>query len=173
MSTVSLQTINEEVFLATGPIVRLGIHAVEWIKGKALHNRRGRARICAHPNNLDPLHEMLIAIRSDSYIQPHRHLNKTESFHLIEGEGDVVIFDDMGAIADVVQLRKDRHFYYRLNTSQYHTLLIRTPLLVIHEVTNGPFDPLSSDFAPFAPAETSPLVPEYMNQLKQRVESDS
>lgn len=153
MKSFEFKKINDEVFIVQDDIVRLDKQAVEFIKAKAIANERGRARICAHRNATDTLHEMIIAIRSDSYIRPHRHHNKIESFHLIEGRADVVILDGHGKIEDVVRLGGEHCFYYRLSTPRYHTLLIHSPLLVIHEITNGPFDPQASDFADYAPAE--------------------
>jgi cupin fold WbuC family metalloprotein len=164
---LSFQKINEEVFLATDAIVRFDRRAVEFIKEKALSNKRGRARICAHKSNDDSLHEMLIAIRSDSYICPHRHLNKVESFHLVDGRADIVILNERGEMMDVVKLGPDDNFYYRLNAPYYHTLLIHSPILVIHEITNGPFDPAASDFAAFAPAEGASEALEYITSLKR------
>ena len=163
------QKINEEVFLATDPIVRFDCRAVEFIKEKAFSNKRGRARICAHKSNDDSLHEMLIAIRSDSYIRPHRHHDKVESFHLIEGRADIVILNAEGGVIDVIKLGADNNFYYRLDAPHYHTLLIHSPILVIHEITNGPFTSAASDFAAFAPAEEDRNVVEYMASLKQHV----
>lgn len=153
MMSSAFKKINEEVFFVEDDIVRLDAKAIAFIKEKALANVRGRARICAHRNATDTLHEMMIAIRSDSYIRPHRHHNKIESFHLIEGRADIVILDEEGHIEDVVQMGGEHCFYYRLSTPRYHTLLIHSPLLVIHEITNGPFDIASSDFADYAPAE--------------------
>ena len=166
---LAFQKVSDEVFLATSDIVRFDQHAVAFIKEKATTNNRGRARICAHRGNEDSLHEMLIAIRSDSYIHPHRHLNKTESFHLVEGKADVVIFNESGEIIDVVSLSPDAHFYYRLNAPLYHTVLVHSPVLIIHEITNGPFDALASDFASFAPAEGESMAAEYIESLKQRL----
>ena len=169
MIELPFRKINEEVFLATEKIVRFDRRAIEFIKEKALKNKRGRARICAHKSNDDSLHEMLIAIRSDSYIRPHRHHNKVESFHLIEGRADIVILDEGNEVIDVVKLGPDDNFYYRLDAPHYHTLIIHTPVLVIHEVTNGPFDPAASDFATFAPAEGEDKALSYMSSLKQNV----
>ena len=115
------------------------------------------------------LHEMLIALLSDSYIRPHRHHQKIESFHLIDGSVDVVIFNDDGSIADVVELSLDGSFYYRLDSPRYHTLLIKSPVLVIHEITNGPFDSSMSDFASFSPAEGDSTQSEYTDRLKLQV----
>jgi cupin fold WbuC family metalloprotein len=164
-----LQKVNEEVFLAAEAIVRFDRRAVEFIKEKALSNKRGRARICAHKNNNDSLHEMLIAIRSDSYVRPHRHRNKVESFHLIEGRADVVILSEYGEVMDVIKLSSDDNFYYRLDAPHFHTVVVHSSILVIHEITNGPFNPADSDFAAFAPAEGEGNAIEYISSLKRNV----
>jgi cupin fold WbuC family metalloprotein len=99
---------------------------------------------------------MVIAIASSSYIRPHRHIGKSESFHVVDGVVDIVMFDGAGAITDVIELgdrTSGRSFYYRLAESRFHMPLSRTDVMVIHEVTNGPFDRDRTIFAPFAPAE--------------------
>ena len=114
--SLPLKKINDEVFMATDEVVRFDSRYVDFIKQSAAKNARGRARICAHRGPSDTLHEMLIAIRSDSYIRPHRHHQKIESFHLVDGSVDVVIFNDDGSIADVVELSIQGNFYYRLDS---------------------------------------------------------
>ena len=146
---------------------------IAFLKRQAQMSPRKRARICAHKSNSDPLHEMLIAISSDSYIHPHRHINKSESFHILDGEVDVVVFDNDGNIEDVIQLGakgSGRNFYYRLSESAFHTLLIRPDVLVVHEVTNGPFATDGTVLAPFAPKEDqAEAVQTYMQDLSHRV----
>ena len=161
--------INDEVFVTTAEIVRFDSRCVDLIKGYASQNRRGRARICAHRAVSDNIHEMLIAMRCDSYIHPHRHWGKVESFHLVEGSADIVVFSEDGSISEVVELRDGGNFFYRLNSVSYHTVLIESPMLVVHETTNGPFDPQDSDFAAFAPAAGEDAVETYIFELKQRV----
>lgn len=153
---MNLRKIDDEVYIAEDPIVRIGANEIAFVKEKAQSNSRRRARICAHRLSSDSLHEMVIAISADSYVRPHRHVGKVESFHIIEGAVDVVVFDDSGAIIDVIELGDSatgRNLYYRLSDSRFHTLLIHGELLVVHEVTNGPFDPAQTLFAPFAPEE--------------------
>lgn len=169
VTSLSLRKINDEVYMATDKVVRFDRHYVELIKQSAEKNSRGRARICAHREPTDTLHEMLIAIRSDSYIRPHRHHQKVESFHLIEGSVDVVVFDDDGSISEVVELSIEGNFYYRLDSPKYHTLLIHSPLLVMHEITNGPFNVALSDWGSFSPTEGSEESSEYISQLRQKV----
>jgi cupin fold WbuC family metalloprotein len=156
MSLATLRRLNDEVFLSSAPIVRIGREEVEFLKRQASLNDRKRARICAHRSNEDALHEMIIAIDHRSYIHPHRHLQKSESFHIVEGEVDVVLFDDAGNVVDLMQLgdaSTGRAFFYRLADSLFHTLLIRSDVLVVHETTNGPFLREATVLAPFAPAE--------------------
>lgn len=164
-----LTKLNEEVFIVSPGVVRLDARSVGFIRNCAVNNARGRARICAHKNGSDSLHEMLIAMRNDSYIRPHRHLTKVESFHLVEGEADVVILTDAGEIAEVIELGADRNFFYRLSAPQYHTVLINSPVLIVHEVTNGPFDPGQSDFASFAPPEGDDAAMGYLDRLRREV----
>jgi cupin fold WbuC family metalloprotein len=151
-----LRKINDEVYVAEDRIVRIGQEWMTFLKESAVASLRRRARICAHRSNEDRLHEMLIAICADSYIRPHKHLGKSESFHIVEGIVDIVVFDDDGAIREVIALgdaTSGRSFFYRLSDSLFHTLLIRSEVLVVHEVTNGPFQRDEAVLAPFAPPE--------------------
>jgi cupin fold WbuC family metalloprotein len=148
--------VNDEVYVAHDPIVLMGPNEVAFVKQQAAYNRRRRARLCAHRSAEDRLHEMLIAIHADSYIRPHRHVAKSESFHIVEGMVDIVFFRDDGQIARVVELgdaRSGRNFFYRLSDSLFHTLLIYGEFLVVHEVTNGPFVREETVQAPFAPPD--------------------
>ena len=154
--TIALEKINGEVFMAVDRIVRLGPEYVSFLKVQAAGSPRRRARICAHRHSGDSLHEMLIVVAADSYIRPHKHPNKIESFHVVEGSVDVVVLDDGGAIVELVELgdaSSGKAFFYRLADSLYHTLLIHSAFLVMHEVTNGPFVADETVLAPFAPPE--------------------
>jgi cupin fold WbuC family metalloprotein len=164
---------SPDVFLAPGPVCTIGDEEVAFIKNAAIESAKGRARINAHPDGDDTLHEMVIAIRQDSYIRPHRHPGKSEAFHMVQGAVDIVIFDDSGDLRDVVRLGApggDRAFYYRISIPLFHTLLIRSNILVVHEITNGPFVPGAAIFAPFAPDESDTSAAEhYLGELDRRV----
>lgn len=171
---MKLRKVNDEVFIADAAIVEVDDADVALLKRQALASPRGRSRICAHRTGEDALHEMIIAISRGSYIHPHRHFGKSESFHVVEGSLDVAIFRDDGALEAVVPMGvpgSGRRFFYRLDDRRYHTLCIRTPVVVIHEVTNGPFDPALTEMAPFAPAEADRArASEYMAQVAERVD---
>jgi cupin fold WbuC family metalloprotein len=148
---------SPEVFLAEGPIAAVGEGEIATLKAAVKASPKGRARINAHPDGGDALHEMIIAIDANSYIRPHKHPGKSEAFHIVEGEVDIVVFRDDGAIDRVVQLGapgSGRSFYYRMSKPFFHTLIIRSDVLIVHEITNGPFRPEATVYADFAPEDS-------------------
>jgi len=152
---IAIRRINDEVFYAQDEIVCMGAAEIDFVKARAAESPRGRARICAHLDPTDGLHEMLIALSRSGYVRPHRHVGREESFHAVDGEADVVIFDDAGGVEQVIRIGtgKDDTRIYRLNAPRFHTVLVRTACFVVYEVTQGPFDQHGTVFAPWAPPE--------------------
>ena len=166
---MSIRATSDEVFLATGGIVQVRAEDVALVKQKGTTNARKRARLCAHPGPDDKLHEMLILLDRGTYIRPHRHGGKAESFHIIEGELDVVIFHDDGSIREVVRMgpySSGKAFYYRIMDPCYHSVLIHTPYALFHETTNGPFNRGDTEFAPWSPAEGEPGVAAFVEKIR-------
>lgn len=148
---------NKEVLVTKDVITTIGPMDIQSLKARALNNKRRRVRLCTHKNLDDKVHEMLIVHVKNTYARPHRHLDKSESFHIIEGELDVVIFQEDGSIEAVVEMgdvNTSRHWYYRLSESLYHTVLIRSDIAVFHETTSGPFLTQERVFAPWSPVES-------------------
>ena len=144
------------VFYNSETVVEVGEDWYEKLKRCAYEADMKRARFCLHHNPTDPLHEMIIVFHHDTLVRPHRHHGKSESFHLVFGEIDIILFGDEGDPVRVVQLG-ERHTgksqIYRLGGALWHSVVVRSEYAAIHEVTNGPFRPEESDFAPWAPAE--------------------
>jgi cupin fold WbuC family metalloprotein len=162
-----------EVAYAEDPVVRVGAADIDSLKALAQSNPRKRARLCAHPGTPDLLHEMLIVHEQGTYVRPHRHPGKSESFHIVEGEAEVVIFTNDGGISETIPMgiyRSERKFFYRLNPSYFHTVLIKSSVLVFHETTNGPFRREDMIFAPWAPEEDDVAgAAEFLSRLYQAV----
>lgn len=153
----SIKKINDEVFFASDPVVKVNKGDIVDLCTRSGKNRRKRARICTHKGIDDSLHEMLIVHTNDTYVRPHKHLGKIESFHVIDGRADIVLFDDGGCLAEVIHMGdyvSGLSFYYRIAAPYFHTLLILSEVLVFHEVTNGPFRSEDTIFAPWAPDES-------------------
>lgn len=145
---------NAEVLYAEDPIVQVDRQDIEFLLARAAQNPRKRIRLCAHKTVDDKLHEMLIVHARDIYVRPHKHLAKSESFHVIHGVVDIALLDETGNLSEVVPMgdySTGRKFYYRLADPLYHTLLIRSDYVIFHETTNGPFHRADTVFAPWSP----------------------
>ncbi len=169
--TMEIQAKSDEVFQATGGIVQVRPDDVARVVAKGTTNARRRARLCAHPGPDDRLHEMLIVLDRGTYIRPHRHGGKSESFHIIEGELDVIVFHDDGTIREVVRMGpygSGKVFYYRIMEDCYHSVLIHTPYALFHETTNGPFNREEVEFAAWSPVEGDPAVPAFVEKIRNQ-----
>src|SRR4051812_15824469 len=85
VSSMAIIKFNDEVLYSDDLIVQVERPEIEQLKKAALLNPRRRIRLCAHRNVDSTLHEMLIVHTANTYVRPHKHLNKIESFHVIEG----------------------------------------------------------------------------------------
>jgi cupin fold WbuC family metalloprotein len=136
-----------------------------------------RSRICAHKDNEDLIHEMIIHFSKDSYIRPHKHINKTESYLILEGEVDLIYFNDDGKIIESHSLfsyknaKENQNFYIRTSNMLFHTLYIKSDYLLMLEITNGPFNKKESIFAEWAPTqEKEEEIKYFLNSLKKLYE---
>lgn len=113
-----------------------------------------KSRFCCHKNIKDPLHEMIIYHKKGYYVRPHRHAHSSESIHVIRGKVDILLFKNNGDILDIIKmgdLRSERIFYYRIKKNVYHSLSIKSPELIFHETTLGPFKKKNTIFARWSP----------------------
>ncbi len=148
---------NKEVLYTDKGIVKVCKQDIERFKEMSRYNERKRIRLCTHKDVDEKIHEMLIVLSKDTYVRPHKHTNKIESFHVIEGRVDVILFNEDGNIMDSIRMGdylSGFGFYYRIPFPYYHTLLIGSDVLVIHETTNGPFKKSDTTFPVWAPDET-------------------
>lgn len=160
---------SEEVLFCKESITQIDRLDIQNLIALAKANSRERIRLCTHHSINGSIHEMLIVHSKNTYVRPHKHLGKPESFHVIEGAVDVVVFDENGEVCEVIKMgnyASDRVFYYRISTALYHTLLIRSDILVFHETTAGPFNRADSVFASWSPEENDSVACElFMGKL--------
>lgn len=163
---MSLTALSSDVYAANQPVGTFGEPEQTLLLAQLPASRFGRVRINMHDNDASTVHEMFIALCGGSYVHPHKHIGKCESFHMVLGSLQVVLFDDDGSIRDVVSLEPDRLRFYRLNAPIFHTVIVRSTSAIIHEVTDGPFDPALTIKASFAPdAANIAAVAEYTTSL--------
>lgn len=165
--------INTEVLVTSEAITKVAQPDIEFLKKRVALSPRKRIRFCAHPASDHNLHEMMIVLAKGTYVRPHKHDNKVESFHIIEGAVDVILFEESGTIHEVIRMgdyTSGKNFYYRLAEPRYHTLILRSDLLILHETTNGPFKKSDTIFAPWAPEEGDEKgIAKFMQKLAESV----
>jgi len=147
---------NDEVLFTQDPITTVTRHTIDELKQKALTNSRERIRLCTHTDVNDRVHEMLIVHTKNNYVRPHKHLGKSESFHIIEGALTIVVFDEDGSITGVINLSdytSGSEFFWRISNSFYHTVIPISDIVVFHETTAGPFRREDTIYPSWAPTD--------------------
>jgi cupin fold WbuC family metalloprotein len=151
---MELKKINDEVFYLNSDFVTLNRKQIDELEAISSKTPRRRARICTHKDQNDILQEMFIVHYKDTYVRPHSHQNKIESFHVLSGEADIFIFNPEGKITTIVELgdyNSGKNFYYRINPNIIHCLLIKSDVFIFHESTLGPFTPSETTFPDWSP----------------------
>ena len=120
----------------------------------------------------DNPHRFLNVLLSGTYIRPHRHLDppKAESFLVLEGVADVIIFDEHGSITARYRLGEaspEGHVWgVDLAAGVWHTIVPRSDRVVCFEVKPGPWMPATDkEFAAWAPAEGDASADAYRRSL--------
>lgn len=146
---------------------------VELLKNEIPVSPKGRSRICVHKSNDELIHQMVIAMPHDHYVQAHKHTGKSESYQVIEGEAMFVEFDNQASIKLVYFLNAENCFL-KTTIGQYHTLIVLSEFFVFMETTNGPFEESANFFAPWAPSENEhEVIAKYKVDLKKNALSFS
>jgi cupin fold WbuC family metalloprotein len=167
--------INDEVFYTSKKITQIEDNDIVFLKNNIKKTKKKRIRLCTHLNEKDSTQEMFIALAKETYIRPHKHLNKPESLHVLEGSADVVFFDDTGNIIKIISLsdpHSKSYFYYRIDEPIYHTFIINTDIFIFHETTQGPFKKTDSINAPWSPVENDfDKIDKFVANLKKSVKT--
>lgn len=170
----NFKQINDEVYYCSESNINLGLNEIRWLIKKAGTNSRKRARICMHSDTEHSLHEMIIVHHRNVYVRPHYHNKKTESFHILAGEADIVIFSSLGQVVDVMSVGdygSGKTFYCRLPEGCYHSMIVYSETFVVHEITGGPFIRTQTFFPEWAPSEEEEEnVGKYQTELTKLVE---
>jgi len=164
---------NDEVFYPTqDKLLSIGDDDIKYLQQMSERNSRRRARFCTHQSINDEVHEMIIFHGKGAYVRPHKHLLKTESFHLVKGRADVLVFNEDGDLKQVLNLgeyNSGNLFYYKVPDSCYHMQIFKDDT-VFHEVTKGPFQEKDTVCASWAPDEDQKLlVEQYIKELNEKV----
>ncbi|MBI3508837.1 MAG: cupin fold metalloprotein, WbuC family [Chlamydiia bacterium] len=165
--------ITEEMCRAKPGVVTLKRSDLEYLKSEVYKTTRKRIRLCIHLDDQAALHEMFVVYTDMTYVRPNLHIGKDESLHILEGEADFIFFDETGKVTAVIPLGDQyshRNFFVRVPQGVYHTIIMRSNHLIIHEATPGPFDRKDTLWAPWAPLDSDQeAVTRYQQSLEKQI----
>lgn len=135
-------------------------------------NTRQRQHYNFHESHNDPCQRLIVAINTDSYIQPHRHLThpKDELFVIIQGKVAVILFMESGEVESVhVLAANSQSLGCEIPAGAWHTVIALEESVFL-EVKAGPYMPLpEEDRAFWAPTEGCDDACGYLEQLRAKV----
>ena len=94
-------------------------------------------RICLHPNYKDKHQDMIILQQKKNFYMPHKHLYKSETYHMLKGKMGCLLFNKKGKIIFKCKLGKNDIFRVPVNT--FHTMIPITKYVIFHENKAGTF----------------------------------
>lgn len=119
--------------------VSIDKNIVEELKNLSVKLGRTDIRICMHNNRDSELHNMINLIYKKKNNIPHKHLYKSECYHIIEGRMILTIFKNNGEIIDEFLLDPKKNFLFRIGINTFHTTVPDTDFVIFHESRSGPF----------------------------------
>jgi cupin fold WbuC family metalloprotein len=123
-----------------------------------------------HCGDDHPAHRFLNAVEPDSYIRPHRHPHalKDETFVVLRGAFGVLLFDEIGGVAQTRVIRAGGELVgAHVPARVFHALVSLESGSIFFEVKAGPYDARTDKQWPaWAPAEDDPAAPSYLAKLR-------
>ena len=166
--------ISEEVITACISNVDVSYKTIRDLVEISKTTSRGRLRLCAHETVNESVHEMFIVHPKGAYIPPHKHLEKSESILVLDGEVEYFTFSDDGVVNQRISMgdyRSGKSFFFRLQKPLFHSMLILSETLTFLEITKGPFNPTDTVEAGWAPNKNSdPQVSLFLKNLSRLCE---
>lgn len=116
--------------------------------------KKENVRISLHNSPDDDLHNMMIFQHNRTYTRPHKHILKSEAYHIIEGNALLVVFGEVGEVKETIDMGLEKNPMCRIGKNCYHTLIPTTEYVIFHESRPGPF--LREGDSIFAPWSVEP-----------------
>lgn len=158
------------IFANSEPI-EIGKDELEKLRILARKSPNMRARYCLHKDHQDKIQEMIIAVCTESYICPHRQINKKKSYITFEGEMVIAFFNECGKVTEKFKMGspdKDYPFIYRFSGDRWHTVVSLSEIAIYLETIQGPFRKGDTEFAIWGPNENNKReVRNYIEMIKK------
>lgn len=143
---------------------------LQQLTSKAQNSDRLRTNLNIHETTDAAVQRLFLAFEPGTYIRPHRHpeAHKWELFIVLQGELDLLIFDDAGKIVERTTLAPSTTRVVEIPPGTWHSYISRESGTVALEIKQGEYLPTKEhDFLPGSPAENTPEVVTYYQWMKK------
>ncbi len=148
-------------------MVRITTELIDKVVAEARQSPRRRMNYNFHPELSDPVQRLLNALEPWTYIRPHKHTTKEESFVLLSGTVLAVVFNTDGTIRDHAILSRETGILgIEFEENCFHMLTSLETGSVVFEIKEGPFVPhTEGSSAPWAPLEGTPEARAFLSKV--------
>lgn len=124
------------------------------VTSQAKENPRLRMNYNFHATMDAPIHRLLNALEPGTYLPPHRHRDKEETYLVLRGSLLAFFYDEAGNVTEKVLLNPlEGKYGLEIPPCTWHSIVALESGTVIFEIKKGPYSPLSpEDLASWAPA---------------------
>lgn len=123
---------------------------------QAKENPRLRMNYNFHTAMDAPIHRLLNALEPGTYLPPHRHVDKEETYLVLRGSLMAFFYDEAGNMTERVCLNPlEGKYGLEIPPCTWHSIVALESGTVIFEIKKGPYQALPlEDLAPWAPASS-------------------
>ena len=148
-------------------MIRITTELIDKVVAEARQSPRRRMNYNFHPELSDPVQRLLNALEPWTYIRPHKHTTKEESFVLLSGTVLAVVFNNDGTIRDHAILSRETGILgIEFEENCFHMLTSLETGSVVFEIKEGPFVPhTEGSSAPWAPQEGTSEAREFLSKV--------
>jgi cupin fold WbuC family metalloprotein len=148
-------------------MIKITTELIDKVVEQARTSPRLRMNYNFHPELGDPVQRLLNALEPWTYIRPHKHTTKEESFVLLRGTVLAVVFNDDGTIRDHAILSANSGTLgVEFEENSFHMLTSLETGSAVYEIKEGPFVPhTEGSSAPWAPLEGSPEAKGFLKKV--------
>ncbi|TND04455.1 MAG: hypothetical protein FD120_1569 [Gammaproteobacteria bacterium] len=129
-----------------------------------------RAHLNVHETLDSAVQRLFIATEPPTYMRPHRHpeSHKWELFIVLEGQIDLLIFNDAGHVIQRPPMSRTATRAVEIPPNTWHACVCMQSGTVALEVKEGAYIPTTErDFAPWSPPENTTEVAAYLSWMRQ------
>lgn len=148
-------------------MIKITTELIDKVVEQARSSERLRMNYNFHKDLSDPVQRLLNALEPWTYIRPHKHTTKEESFVWLRGTLLAVAFNDDGTIRDHAILSPASGILgVEFEENCFHMLTALETGSAVYEIKEGPFVPhTEGSSAPWSPKEGTPEAKGFLEKI--------